>query len=327
MVGDEYVIHGPPISLFTRKLEAAFQLYQAPFRREMPDAEVGKRAGTHQVPVLLTPGNWAVADTTPILQVLDALYPNRRLFPLGAAGVLAHVIEEVLDEWYARVMVHYRWHYAENTRHVVSAILGKELTLEEAQASPIAQWGPRACRATGTESEHQQREVEREYLEMIAVLEEQLGTTPYALGDRPTAADAMLLGGLRAHTNNDPIPDLSAYPRVLAWDAENAVRWDGGGRIAGPPQVTPFAAHVLERARDQYVPFVLGNRRALADGKKAFSVETYGEEVSYLTRPYPEQSRRLVVARIQHQLDDAERAEVLSWLDACGLAECFRPEE
>ena len=41
----------------------------------------------------------------------------------------------------------------------------------------------------------------------------------------------------------------------------------------------------------QYQPFLLANAEVLAAGEKAFSVKTYGEEVSYLARPYPEQSR------------------------------------
>ncbi len=326
-MGSEYVIYGPSISLFTRKLEAAFRFYGAPFRMEMPNQNVSGRSATHQVPVLQTPGNWAIADTTPILGLMDARFPARRLFPEGAAGVLAHIVEEVLDEWFARVMVHYRWHYDENTVHTVSELLGKELSLDEAREFPLAKWGPRACRATGTESEYQQRAAEKEYLDMLATLEAQLAVTPYALGDRPTAVDTILLGGLRAHTNNDPIPDLSGFPRVLAWDAEGADRWEGSGTIAPPPEVTPFAAHILERARDQYAPFALGNRRALEGGQKAFVIEIYGEEVSYLARAYPEQSRRLVVDRIRNQLDSGERAQVLSWIESCGLAECFQPEE
>ena len=34
----EYVIYGAPISLFTRKLEAAFRFYGAPFRMEQKTA-------------------------------------------------------------------------------------------------------------------------------------------------------------------------------------------------------------------------------------------------------------------------------------------------
>jgi hypothetical protein len=239
--------------------------------------------------------------------------------------VLVHVVEEVLDEWVARVMVHFRWHYAENTRGIVSAILGREVTLAEARESPIAKWGPRACRATGTETEHQQQAAEREYFELLAALESQLAATPYALGERPTAVDAILLGGLRAHTNHDPVPDLSAYPKALAWDRERADRWDGSGKLAAFPESTPFAAHVLELARSCYAPVLLGNARALAAGDKAFVVETYGEPASYLARPYPEQSRRMLQDRIRHQLDPSERETVAAWLESRGLAECFMP--
>jgi hypothetical protein len=259
--------------------------------------------------------------------MMDARAPERRLFPPGAAGVMTHIVEEVLDEWFARVMVHYRWHYDENTVHVVSEVLGKDVSIEEARSFPLAQWGPRACRATGTESEHQQREAEREYMAMLAALEEQLGRTSYALGDRPTAVDAILLGGLRAHTNNDPTPDLSGFPRVCRWDAEVADLWDGSGQIDAPPQVSGFARHVLEVARGPYSDFVLGNRAALAKGEKAFRVVTYGEDVSYLTRPYPEQSRRMVVRRIRDELDAEERARALEWIDACGLSACFGTAE
>jgi glutathione S-transferase len=323
----EYIVYGGPISLFTRKLEAALRFYGTPFRMEAKNdenrEELEGRSRSHQVPVLRTPENWLIADTTPILGLLDARFPARQLVPPGPLGVLVHVIEEVLDEWIARVMVHYRWHYEENTRYVIGRILGRELSADEARDFPLAKWGPRACRATGTESEHQQRAAEREYFELLGALEAQLMHTRYALGDRPTAVDSMLLGGLRAHTNSDPLPDLRKFAHVLAWDEKEADRWDGSGTLAPFPDSTPFAQHVLELARQQYAPFVLGNARALAAGDKAFTIETYGEETSYLTRPYPEQSRSLIRERIRNQLDDADRAIVVDWLAATGLAECF----
>ena len=325
----EYVVYGAPISLFTRKLESALRFYEASFRSERKGPENGptieQRAGTHQVPVLHTPENWMIADTTPILAMLDARFPARRLIPEGPLGVLVNVVEEVLDEWIARTMVHYRWHYDENTRHVVAGFLGREVTIEEAHEFPIAKWGPRACRATGTESRNQREAVEREYFAILAALEEQLGETRYALGDRPTAVDTILLGGLRAHINADPIPDISAFPRVLAWDEKDADPWDGQGALAVFPKSTSFAAHLLALGRDCYRPFLLGNARALEAGAKAFKVETYGEEVSYLARPYPEQSRRMLQAKIQNQLDAGQRAEVASWLEEWGLADCFLP--
>jgi glutathione S-transferase len=98
---EEYVLYGAEFSLFTRKLQAALRFHRAPFRLERKQPrnadEIEKRAGTLQVPVLRTPENWMLADTTPILDLLDARHPARRLFPEGPLGVLVHVAEEILD--------------------------------------------------------------------------------------------------------------------------------------------------------------------------------------------------------------------------------------
>lgn len=327
----EYILYGGDLSYFSRKLQAALRFYGAPFRfeRKAPELRetIEKRSGTHQVPVLLTPENWMIADTTPLIALLDGRYPFRRLVPAGALGVLVHVVEEVLDEWLARVMVHYRWHYAESTRHAVKRMTGREISLAQAAEAQIANWGRRACRATGTESEHQQKAAEEEYQSILGALESQLETTRYALGDRPTAVDAVLLGGLRAHIDEDPTPKamLQAYPRVIDWGEEAADRWDGGGELAPFPESTPFAEHVFEIAREAYRPFVLGNATALARGEKAFVVPTYGEETSYLARPYPEQSRQLILERIRNQLTAEERDAVARWLEERGLADAFLP--
>jgi hypothetical protein len=48
---DRYVVHGAPISLFTRKLEAALDFYGVPYERQRKGTRDGSdleaRAGTH----------------------------------------------------------------------------------------------------------------------------------------------------------------------------------------------------------------------------------------------------------------------------------------
>lgn len=326
-----YVLYGVPVSLFTRKLEAALNFSGVPYRSERKGTRDGSdledRAGTHQIPVLVTPENWILADTTPIIELLDARYPQRRMVPAGLQGLLVHVVEEILDEWVARVMVHYRWHYPENTHDVLVNAFGLSLSAEEAVRHPAAQWGPRACRATGTELPEHQQAAEQEYIGLLEVLEEQLAETPYALGARPCAVDCMLLGGLRAHTNQDPIPDLSRFSRVLEWNDQPADAWAGDGELPEFPETTPLAEHILALGRDHYAPFLLGNAEALAAGQKAFVVDTYGTPCSYLARPYPQQSRRMIHDRIRYQLDDSERGLARDWLESWQLAECFWPAE
>ena len=121
-----YTIYGGELSYFSRKLEAAMIFYGAEFefRSKAEGKDVEGRSGTHQVPVLHTPENWMIGDTTPLLHMLDDRFPARRLFPSGPLGILVQVIEEYFDEWQARTMVHYRWHYADSTEFASMKMAG-----------------------------------------------------------------------------------------------------------------------------------------------------------------------------------------------------------
>lgn len=323
-----YILYGSPQSLFTRKLEAALIFYGAPFafrsKRGQEDAElIERRAGTHQVPVLQTPENWMLADTTPIIDLLDQRFPSRRLFPEGPLGVLTHIAEEYLDEWVARTMVHYRWHYRASAEFASRAIAGGD----ETAAEFIRGWGPRACRATGTESPFHQAAAEAEYERLLVAADTQLSQTRYLLGDRPSAVDCMMLGGFRAHTLHDPDPRavVEKFPRLVAWSQHDADAWDGSGDWAPFPQSTRFAQHLLNETAARYAPVLAANAEALASGAKAFVVDTYGEPASYLTRAYPERSREMIRERIR-RLCGLQRADVDLWLSAQGLAAAFAPQ-
>jgi len=316
-----YTIFGGELSYFSRKLEAAMIFYGLDFAfvPKSPDRaqEIEMRAGTHQVPVLLTPENWMIADTTPLLQLLDSRVPRRALFPTGPLGVIVHLIEEYFDEWIARTMVHYRWHYEESAAFASLRMAGGNAEA----AARVRDWGPRACRATGTASTHQQQMAEAEYQRILDAMDRQLRTTRYLMGDRPTAVDCIVLGGIRAHTNMDPTPKrlLAGYPAIVNWADSTADGWSGDGSLAAFPELSNFAQFIVDEMRETYVSFALGNRNALLSGAKAFHVDTYGEEVSYLCRPYPERSRQMIVSRIRSMTDD-EQQRVGPWLEAQKLS-------
>lgn len=322
-----YVLFGNRLSLFSRKLEAAFRFYGAPVdirAKELePDvAALERRAGTHQMPVLRTPEDWMLADTTPIIDMLDGRFPLRRMFPDGPLGVLVHLLEEHLDEWVSRVMVHYRWHFPECAAVAAPIIAGPD---PEAQRALIA-WGPRACRATGTETPAQQQAAEAEYVAMMAAADRQLGETRFLLGDRPTALDTAVLGGMLAHTWHDPVPKrvVTGFPNVVRWVERDAWTWDGGGALAPFPESTPFARHLLDAMPATWAPFVQANHAALRDGAKLFEVEACGVATRFLARPYPERSRRMVADRVADRLDAADRRVVWDWLAQRGLAAALR---
>lgn len=314
-----YVLYGPDPSAFTRKLEAALIFYGAPFERvrEIADQreQLQLRAGTHQVPVLKTPENWVLADTTPIMLLLDGRFPRRRLFPDGPRGFLVHVLEDVLDEWVSRVYVHYRWHYPENTRYAL-ARLGSGIG---GDAATLTNWGQRSCRATGTEPESQRAFAEAEYHALMAAADAQLARTSYLLGERPCAIDAALLGGLRAHTHHDPLPNLAEFRNVIAYAQGARDRWDGSGEFAPFPESSDFARHLLRLAEDCYMPFIEANRRARAAGSKSFELSVYAEPVSFMARAYPELSRDMLVRHFHDQLTCDDQKMVRTWFSAASL--------
>ena len=68
-----------------------------------------------------------------------------------------------------------------------------------------------------------------------------------------------------------------------------------------------------------YQPYVTANGQAQQAGAKAFHADIYGEEVSYLSRPYPEASRQMIVDKIRQSLDGQAQSEVNGWLKTKGL--------
>ena len=166
---------------------------------------------------------------------------------------------------------------------------------DEHIAKGIAAWGLKACRATGVEPLHQQAMAEAEYERILMAVDAQLQQTRYLMGDAPCAVDTVILGGLRAHTMVDPVPSrmVDKYPRVREWAkiGGGADAWDGSGVLDGS---TDFAKFMLEEMQTAFVPFALANRKALGAGEKVFTANIYGEDVTYLARPYPETACQMV---------------------------------
>ena len=299
---NNYVVYGWQRSYFTHKLMAALHFYGADWcyqdKTVANREELQFRSGTHQIPVLHTPENWMIADTTPLMRMLDGRFPGREMFPAGARGFLVHLLEEYFDEWIARTTVHWRWNYEEN-----HALLSMDAAHgDEAAAANMVVWGGKVCRATGVSSEIQQREAENEYHRIMAAAEEQLSHSAFLLGERPTAVDCIVLAGLRAHFLYDPAPRRELedrYPAVVDWVHNKADQWLGQGELADLPEVTTFARLVLSEMSRTYQPFVLANRLAIGKGDKAFVIPMYGEDVSYLARPYVEQSRQMLVEHFE----------------------------
>jgi len=336
------------MSYFTQKMHAALQ-WHLPGEYEfiVKDFENGEelesRSGTHQIPVVITPENWCIADSTPILTLLDARMPAARFYPRGIVGALTAVLEECFDEWSARWCIATRWlasKMTEETAQQAAATMMAERGVTEAGAGDgVIGWGRRAARAIGVASEKQRAEADEELLRIYGSLNEHLKSHRFVFGDVPTAVDTVLMGGLRAHFLHDLYPKQlltnAGFTHVQRWHDEwDQVRIPSWREYTHPTMssssLPPFVASTLQEMSGPFKRFVLGMVTAHQTKAKAAVVNTYGEDVSYLFRPYTVKSRLMLIDKLKNHLAGSctpqERDEFKSIISAYGLDELYLSE-
>jgi glutathione S-transferase len=112
-------------SPYTRKLRAALRYRRIPYRFVVvgsKEAEALPKRPLPLLPCLILPGAdgepaEAMSDTTPILDHLEQVYPDRPLRPADPGlRFIDMLIEDYGDEWLSKCMFHYRWSYAPDTK-------------------------------------------------------------------------------------------------------------------------------------------------------------------------------------------------------------------
>ena len=64
------------------------------------------------VPVLVTPEDQTVQDTSQMCNLIEARHPEPPIVPRDAgARVLSTLLELLADEWFKLPAMHYRWNY------------------------------------------------------------------------------------------------------------------------------------------------------------------------------------------------------------------------
>eukprot|EP00123_Amoebidium_parasiticum_P013658 comp22081_c1_seq1/m.32186 comp22081_c1_seq1/g.32186 ORF comp22081_c1_seq1/g.32186 comp22081_c1_seq1/m.32186 type:complete len:404 (-) comp22081_c1_seq1:107-1318(-) len=339
---DVYVLYGLSESAFTRKVEVALRWYGLKYEYKTYSlslrSTVGVRAGTHQLPVVVTPENWVLSDSSCILQMLDGRC-TLRMYPDGPLGVLVHCVEEWLDEWMVRYYMHYRFNYDEDAKYSAN-IAANEMAdtfltrvFKFLIARQVITFGKAAVYMQGLTKTEDQKVAEEELKFLLTKLEEQLHLTKFALGDRPCAVDAMLIGYLRASLLDSPTVSTvtRCFPKVVEYGlrADTPGYWDGGsGKLAPFPQSTPFATYVLGQLSGAYGKYLRENAQALKSGNKSITITVNGQDTTFRARCYPERSRRMIQAHVRHVIETAEFAErekLKEWLGSSGLSDIFGP--
>lgn len=342
-----YIVYGMDASYFTRKLLRLLAYRELPveYRKKslMVRAEVEQKAGTHMIPVMVTPeGEWTW-DTTPIALMLDRRLPEGSVLPDAPLDrALTRILEDYFDEWTTRLAIFFRWNSEEDiavsggslARDAVGIPQDAPLdadgeTLVRNARDMIERWARGAISRLGIpDGTAGEAEMVGEWLRLLTLLDRHFAESAFLIGPRPALCDFALAGALEAHFLNDPTPRRLAEgtaPHLLAYaERMRAARASKEGRLPWPRHaaVPETLAPLIQHVALGFHVFLAANRAALARGEKEVEVNLGHGLRRLATRPYTEKTRAETAADIAAG-EAADRERLREALDPLGAYEVY----
>jgi len=224
----EYKLYGDPFSYYSGKALAYLKFKDIPFDMILPTPDVYRdiiipRTGVKYIPVLISPDDIAVQDTTEIIDFLEARFPEPSVYPATPRQKLTALLFELYgDEWLLLPAMHYRWTYNEDFAYaefgrfaVPNAPEETRRKIGEKASAPFRSAMP----ALGITA-HTAPALEAWYEELLGHLNAHFAAHLFLLGTRPSIGDFGLFGPLYAHLYRDPWSGAMmerVAPHVAAW--------------------------------------------------------------------------------------------------------------
>jgi glutathione S-transferase len=301
-----YRIFGAEVSPYSVKVRSYFRYKGIPHewieRTRDTQEEYQKYARLPLIPAVATPDGRGLQDSTPILETLEAEFPEPSIHPADPAlAFLSALVEEFGDEWGNKWMFHWRW-----AREVDQDSAGERIAKTlmpglagDALAKAVAGVKERMVSRVWFvgSSPETAPQIEDSYREAVGLLEAHLARRPYLFGGRPAFGDFGLWGQFYEMWT-DPTPGAileQRAPSVVAW-VERMLEPKAVGEFepwaALEPTLLPFLSRMVGAL---FLPWSDANARAIAAGQDEFSVQLAGR--SYAQKPQKYHARSLDALR------------------------------
>ncbi|MBW2267335.1 MAG: glutathione S-transferase family protein [Deltaproteobacteria bacterium] len=303
-------IYGAEVSPYSVKVRSYFRYKQIPHewleRDESRMEEFQRYAKLPLIPLVVTPDDTGMQDSTPIIEALEAEFPEPTIHsPDPVIAFLSALIEEFADEWGVKWMFHYRWareidQVSASTRIAKSMMPGLDDEKLAGVADGIRQRMLGRVGFVGS-SEQTAPQIEDSFQEGIGQLEAHLATRPYLFGARPSFGDF----GLWSQIYNawtDPTAGALLQentPHVVAWAKRMLAPRNEGSFEAWDTlsaTLTPFLSRQVGRL---FLPWSDANARAIAAAEEVFSVDLDGH--TWTQKPQKYHARSLAALRARYQ--------------------------
>lgn len=264
-----YTMIGAELSLYSGKLRSYLIQKAIPFvERGSGPLEfawtIPRHTNARAVPVLITPQDEWLQDTSEIIDALEQRFPARPVLP--ATPVLrfaAYFFELWGDEFWLPLAMHARWSHPENealfVHDVGDALLpGFPRWAKDLAGRRHARQMRRLARMVGV-MPGRTAAIDRFARIQLDALDAHFARHRFLLGDRASLGDFGMIGPLYAHLGRDPWPKrelIAPRPHLTAWIARMFEAGASSGEYVGGDRVPESLAPCLRSIFDEMVPYL-----------------------------------------------------------------------
>lgn len=257
-------LYSTEVSYFSAKVRPALRYKRLPFvdllsTREAFRKVIRPRTGLGFIPVLLTPDDEVLQDTSVMLDELERRYPDPPLFPRTPVQRVVSLLWEVYcDEFMLLPALHYRWSFPESEAKARADFaastgdpeMGNRFADRVKAFLPMVGVVPETIPA-----------IEAHTRELLDDLTSHFRSHRMLLGDRMSIADLSLVGPLYPHLYLDAWPGRmmrETAPVVCHWiERVNHPDPDDDGEWLSDDRLAPTMRPLLERIGRDAVPMLL----------------------------------------------------------------------
>jgi glutathione S-transferase len=329
---DRYRVFGIELSPYSVKVRSYFRYKRIPHEWVVRSIavmdEFNRYAKLPLIPLVVGPDGTAMQDSTPIIEKLEAVFPEPALQPADPVlAFLSALVEEYADEWGNKPMFHYRWFYeadAESAAERIAKAMNPELDADGLAAVVPAVKGRMIPRlALVGSSPETKAAIEASFERQVAIVERHLDGRPFLFGGRPALGDFGLFAQLY-ECFTDPTPGRlirETAPRTRAW-IERMLDPSAEGEFEPWTRLEPTLLPLL---RDEigavFFPWTLANARALATGASTMECTLDGHP--FAQEPQKYHAKSLAVLR-QRYAAVGDRSRLDPILERAGCLEGLR---
>ena len=227
----EYKLYGCEFSPYTGKVRAYLNYKQANYKEVFSSlfqyaTVIKPRTGLMYIPIVITPEDETLQDSSDIIDTLEKRLPQRAIIPdTPVQQLVCYLVELYGDEWMVPMpSMHYRWNYPENREFLYGQFGGIALPfapefIKRIAGKKVSQRFSGYIPKLGLTGDIKGA-IEQRHEQLLDSLQKHFQQYKFLLGDRPSLADFSMFGPLYAHLYRDP-----AAGKIMRERAPLVVEW------------------------------------------------------------------------------------------------------